>query len=75
MRKRIKKVPIASSENYLKSREDRANFIRDWHNDHIVEIETLTVSLKRQKFVKVFGKLIPVSEVELSSHLTLITIE
>lgn len=77
MRKRIKKVAIASSENYEESRRSRTEFIREWHEENIKEVEIISASIviKRQKFVKVFGELIPISEIDLNIHSTLVITE
>lgn len=77
MRKRIKKVAVASSENYEESKKNYVEFLREWHEENIKEVEIISASIviKRQKFVKVFGELIPISDTELTIHSTLVAIE
>lgn len=77
MRKRIKKVPIASSKNYEESKKSYAKFLREWHEENIKEVEIISASIivKKKKFVRVFDELIPISETELTIHSTLISIE
>lgn len=77
MRKRIKRNCLASSENYEASRKVHSEFLKEWHEENIKEVEVISASIviKRQKFVSVFGKLIPISEADLSIHSTLVCIE
>lgn len=77
MRKRINRNCLASSENYEESKRSHAEFIKEWHEENIKEVEIISASIviKRQKFVKVFGELIPISEIDLNIHSTLIITE
>lgn len=77
MRKRINRNCLASSENYEASRRLHTEYIQEQHEKNIKEVEIISASIivKRQKYISVFGKLIPVSESELSIHSTLITTE
>lgn len=74
MRKRFKISRIASSDNYELSRRAHIQYLREWHNANIEVITEITTSLviKEQKYVRVFGKLIPISEEEFRAHSTLI---
>lgn len=61
MRKRFKAARIASSDNYELSRRIHSQYLKRWH-------------IKEQKYIRVFGELIPISEEELRIHNTLILI-
>lgn len=76
MRNRFKVSRIASSDNYPLSRELHSQYIQNWHNDNIEIVKEISATLivKETKYVKIFGKLIPVSEEELRLHNTLITV-
>lgn len=65
MRKRFKAARIASSDNYELSRRIHSQYLKRWHNANIEVI-------KEQKYIRVFGELIPISEEELRIHNTLI---
>lgn len=67
MRKRFKAARIASSDNYELSRRIHSQYLKRWHT----EITTSLV-IKEQKYIRVFGELIPISEKELRIHNTLI---
>lgn len=69
MRKRFKLNRLASSDNYETSKKLHQEYLKDWHN---ANIEMITAIIKRQKYVRIFGKLIPISEEELRVHNTLI---
>lgn len=69
MRKRFKMSRIASSDNYELSRK-----IHEENIEVITEISS-TLVIKEQKYIRVFGKLIPVSEEELRIHNTLISVK
>lgn len=71
MRKRFKAARIASSDNYELSRRIHSQYLKRWHNANITEITTSLV-IKEQKYIRVFGELIPISEEELRIHNTLI---
>lgn len=77
MRKRIKKVAVASSENYEESKRNYANFLREWHEENYKEVEVISASIviKKKKFVRVFGELIPISETDIALHSSLTIIE
>lgn len=64
MRHRFNKERICSSENYELSKKLHNNYLREFHNIHIVEIEQLVIMEKKKYFVSVFGKLIEISESE-----------
>lgn len=74
MRTRFKPNRIASSSNYRRSRELHTEYIKEFHNKHIEEIRVISAEIivKQQKYIRVFGKLIPVSEEELRIHNTFI---
>lgn len=74
MRKRFKASRIASSDNYELSRRIHSQYLKRWHNANIEVIAEITASLviKEQKYIRVFGELIPISEEELRIHNTLI---
>lgn len=77
MRKRFKINRLASSDNYELSRRTHAQYIENWHNDNIETITEITTSLvvNKQKYIRVFGELIPISEEEMKIHNTLIIVE
>lgn len=77
MRKRFKMSRLASSDNYELSRRIHAQHIENWHNDNIETITEITTSLvvNKQKYIRVFGELIPISEEEMKIHNTLIIVE
>lgn len=77
MRKKIKRTCIASSNNYEASKRVHANYLREQHEQNLREIEIISasISVKKQKYVSIFGKLIPVTEQEITIHSTLISIE
>lgn len=77
MRKRIKRNCLASSENYEASRKVHSEFLKEWHEENIKEVEVISASIviKKKKFVRVFDELLPISETELTIHSTLIAIE
>lgn len=73
MRKRFKASRIASSDNYELSRRIHSQYLKRWHNANIEVITEVTTSLViKQKYIRVFGELIPISEEELRTHSTLI---
>lgn len=73
MRKRFKASRIASSDNYELSRRIHSQYLKRWHNANIEVITEVTTSLViKQKYIRVFGELIPISEEELRIHSTLI---
>lgn len=74
MRKRFKMSRIASSDNYELSRKIHAMYLQRFHEENIEEISS-TLVIKEQKYIRVFGKLIPVSEEELRIHNTLISVK
>ncbi len=69
MRKRFKTNRLASSDNYEVARKLHLENLKEWHYANIEEVTTI---VKRQKYIKVFGKLIPISDAELQVHNTLI---
>lgn len=77
MRKRFKINRLAFSDNYELSRRIHAQYIENWHNDNIETITEITTSLvvNKQKYIRVFGELIPISEEEMKIHNTLIIVE
>lgn len=74
MRKRFKISRIASSDNYELSRKIHAMYLQRFHEKNI-EVISSTLVIKEQKYIRVFGKLIPVSEEELRIHNTLISVK
>lgn len=72
MRKRFKAARIASSDNYELSRRIHSQYLKRWHNANIEVITEVTTLIKEQKYIRVFGELIPISEEELRIHNTLI---
>lgn len=74
MRKRFKITRITSSDNYKLSKKIHSQYLKEWHNTNIEVITEITTSLviKEQKYIRVFGELIPISEEELRAHGTLI---
>ena len=74
MKPRIKSNRICSSHNYEESRKIYARSLERWHkeNEKEVEIISASISVKRTKYISVFGKLVPVTEQELELHNTLI---
>lgn len=74
MRKRFKMSRIASSDNYELSRKIHAMYLQRFHEANI-EVISSTLVIKEQKYIRVFGKLIPVSEEELRIHNTLISVK
>lgn len=77
MRKRFKAARIVSSDNYELSRRIHSQYLKRWHNDNIETITEITTSLvvNKQKYIRVFGELIPISEEEMKIHNTLIIVE
>ena len=75
MRKRFKMSRIASSDNYELSRKIHAMYLQRFHEENIEVITEIssTLVIKEQKYIRVFGKLIPISEEELKIHNTLIS--
>lgn len=75
MRKRFKMSRIASSDNYELSRH--AMYLQRFHEENIEVITEIssTLVIKEQKYIRVFGKLIPISEEELRIHNTLISVK
>lgn len=63
MRKRINRNSLCSSENYEVSRKIHIEYVREFHEEHIVEIEKYILEEKRY-YVSVFGKLVEISETE-----------
>lgn len=74
MRKRFKMSRIASSDNYELSRKIHLQRFHEENIEVITEISS-TLVIKEQKYIRVFGKLIPVSEEELRIHNTLISVK
>lgn len=77
MRKRFKEGRIASSDNYELSRKVYISYLKRCHikNMEIITRISSEASIKQEKYVKVFGELIPISESELKVHSTLIIVE
>lgn len=77
MRKRINRNCLASSENYEASKKIHAEYLKEQHEKNVKEVEIISTSIvvKKQKYVSVFGTLIPISETELTLHSTLISVE
>lgn len=73
MRKRFKMSRIASSDNYELSRKIHAMYLL--HEEEVITEISSTLVIKEQKYIRVFGKLIPVSEEELRTHNTLISVK
>ena len=72
MRKRFKITRITSSDNYKLSKRIHSQYLKEWHNANIEIITEISLVIKEQKYVRVFGELIPISEEELRAHDTLI---
>ena len=72
MRKRFKAARIASSDNYELSRRIHSQYLKRWHNIEVTTEITTSLVIKEQKYIRVFGELIPISEEELRIHNTLI---
>ena len=72
MRKRFKAARIASSDNYELSRRIHSQYLKRWHDANIEIITEISLVIKEQKYIRVFGELIPISEEELRAHSTLI---
>lgn len=72
-RKRFNRVAICSSSNYEASRKSHKDYIREQHviNAPVVNIITTEVVVRRQAYISVFGKLMPISESEISQYKTL----
>lgn len=72
-RKRFNRAAICSSSNYEASRKSHRDYIREQHiiNAPVVNIITTEVVVKRQAYINVFGKLMPISESEVLQHKTL----
>lgn len=66
MRKRINPNALCSSYNYECSRRIHREYIRRFHSENILEIESITESIKIEEkyFVSCFGKLVEVTKVE-----------
>lgn len=75
MRKRFKMSRIASSDNYELSRKIHAMYLQRFHEVEVITEISSTLVIKEQKYIRVFGKLIPVSEEELRIHNTLISVK
>lgn len=74
MRPRFNRNRLASSDNYEASRRLYTEYIQEQHERNIKEVEIITAIVKRVKYVKVFDKLVPISEEEYQKHHTLITL-
>lgn len=76
MRKRHKINMIVSSDNYQLSRKIHAQYLKDWHEENIEIVREIsaTLTIKETKYVRIFGKLIPVSEEECKLHNTLVCV-
>lgn len=76
MRPRFNRNRLASSDNYEASRRLHTEYIQEQHEKNTKEVEIISASLivKRMRYVKVFGELIPISEEEYQEHITLITL-
>lgn len=72
-RKRFNRAAVCSSLNYEASRKSHRNYIIEQHviNAPIVNIITTEIVVKRQAYISVFGKLMPISESEVLQHKTL----
>lgn len=68
-RKRFKRNRLASSENYASSKRLHIQYLREWHEENVSLLEEITV---KQRYIRVFGQLVQVSEEELRMHNTLI---
>lgn len=69
-RKRFNRIAICNSSNYEVSRKVHRDYIKEQHviNADVLTVITTEITVKRQAFINVFGKLIPISEVEVSQH-------
>lgn len=67
MRKRFRKDRIASSENYKLSIKTHREFIISEHE----KFTNLEISTRKVSYIRVFDKLIPVSELDVIEHSTL----
>lgn len=70
----MKKRVIIPEELHFASASCGFECHKRWHNANIEVITEVTTSLviKEQKYIRVFGELIPISEEELRAHSTLI---
>lgn len=79
MRKRFKMSRIASSDNYELSRKIHAMYLQRFHEENIeviTEISSTLVIKEQKKYIRVFGKLIPVFRMKNSRiHNTLISVK
>lgn len=77
MRKRINRSCLASSENYEASKKAHVDYLKEQHEKNVKEIEIISTSviIKKQKYICVFGKLVPVTDEEISLQSTLISVE
>ena len=64
MRQRINRQRLCSSENYEVSRKLHIEQVREFHEEHIVEIEKYTLEEKKRYYVSIFGNLVEISETE-----------
>lgn len=70
-RKRFNRVAICCSDIYLASKRAHKRYINEYHSANIEVLNKITI---RQKYISVFGKLIPVTETEIKIHNTLTVI-
>lgn len=72
-RKRFNRAAVCSSSNYESSKKAHREFIKEQHivNAEVLTIVSTEVVIKKQAFISVFGKLIPISEQEIVQHKTL----
>lgn len=72
-RKRFNRAAICSSSNYEASRKSHRDYIREQHivNAEVLTMLTTEIVVKKQAYINVFGKLMPISESEVLQHKTL----
>lgn len=66
LRKRFKVSRVCSSDNYKESKKLHKEYIQNFHNTHIIEIESISSSIviKPKYYISCFGKLMEITEVE-----------
>lgn len=67
-RKKFNRVAICNSDSYSTSKKAHKRYINECHSANIEVLNKITI---RQKYVSVFGKLIPITETEIKIYNTL----
>lgn len=65
-RKRFSLNRVCSSDQYMKSRNIHRDFVRNYHEEHTLEIKSVTesISIKKKCYVSCFGELVEITEAE-----------